>query len=59
MLDKLAQSPRPHGVEKLTDSPGWFRVRVGDYRIIYEVRDKELVVFVLSIGPRDNVYQRR
>ncbi len=37
---------------------GWLRIRVGDYRIVYEVRDSELVVLVIQIGHRSQVYDR-
>jgi mRNA interferase RelE/StbE len=42
----------------LTDQHGWLRIRVGDYRIVYEVRDSELVVLVIQIGHRSQVYDR-
>ncbi len=50
--------PRPHGVRALTGQHGWLRIRPGDYRIAYEVRDSELVVLVIQIGHRSQVYDR-
>lgn len=50
--ESLRTELRPHGVKTLTDRYGWLRIRVGDYRIVYEVRDSELVVLVIQIGHR-------
>jgi mRNA interferase RelE/StbE len=57
----LATDPRPRGAKLLADRPServW-RVRVGDYRVLYEIRDKELVVLVVGIGHRREVYRSR
>lgn len=51
----LASDPRPFGYKKLKGRPG-YRIRVGDYRIIYQVKDNVLTVFVLVIGNRRDVY---
>ncbi len=51
----LASDPRPFGYKKLKGRPG-YRIRVGDYRIIYQVKDNVLTVFVLVIGHRRDVY---
>jgi mRNA interferase RelE/StbE len=56
-IDALAEAPRPPGAEKLTGVDAW-RVRVGDYRIVYEVRDRVLVVLVLAVGNRREIYKR-
>ena len=56
-LASLASEPRPHGVKKLSGEENLYRVRVGDYRIIYQVRDRELVVLVLKIGHRREIYR--
>jgi mRNA interferase RelE/StbE len=56
--EALRTEPRPHGVKALTGQHGWLRIRVGDYRIIYEVHDSELVVLVIHIGHRGQVYDR-
>ena len=56
-LASLASEPRPPGVKKLSGKESLFRVRVGDYRIIYQVRDRELVVLVLKIGHRREIYR--
>ena len=55
-LRALESNPRPTDVKKLKGRPAW-RVRVGDYRIIYEIHDRELVVVVVTIGHRREVYR--
>ena len=55
-IGKLADEPRPPGCRKLTGREGW-RLRVGDYRVIYEVNDREQTVVVLHVGHRRDVYQ--
>jgi mRNA interferase RelE/StbE len=56
-LDQLAENPYAvnNNVTKLQDRPG-YRLRVGDWRIIYEIEDKMLRVLVLKIAPRGEVY---
>jgi mRNA interferase RelE/StbE len=56
-IQGLASDPRPQGVEKLAGADALYRVRVGDYRIIYEIRDQELVVTVIKVGHRRDVYR--
>jgi mRNA interferase RelE/StbE len=51
----LAEDPRPPASRQLRGRPGW-RVRVGDYRIIYTIEDGLLVVVVITIGHRREVY---
>ena len=53
----LGRDPRPPAARRLVDSPYW-RVRVGDYRIIYEIQDDVLVVVVVTVGHRREVYRR-
>lgn len=53
----LRSNPRPVGVEKLTDT-GLYRVRVGDYRLIYDIEDHILRVLILKVGDRKEVYKR-
>ena len=55
-IEKLKNNPRPAGVKKLTGRDAW-RIRVGEYRIIYEIYDKSLRVLILHIGPRGGVYR--
>jgi mRNA interferase RelE/StbE len=56
-LESLEQNPRPFGVEKLTGPEDLYRVRVGDWRIVYAIRDRELAVIVIRIGHRRDVYR--
>jgi len=56
-LDALAINPRPARVEKLTAVDA-YRVRVGDYRIIYDIEDETTTVVVHKVGDRKDVYTR-
>jgi len=53
----LAQDPRPPAARALQGRPG-FRIRVGDYRIVYTVADDVLLVVVVALGHRREVYDR-
>lgn len=55
-IESLENEPRPSGCKKLKDRAGLFRVRVGDYRIIYDVMDAVLVVLVVEVGDRKEIY---
>lgn len=55
-IEELAKNPRPSGCKRLTSS-NLFRLRVGAYRIVYEVRDAEVVVVVVKVGHRREVYR--
>lgn len=57
-IDQLGENPRPAGVIPVKSMPGHLRYRVGDYRIIYQVQDRKLVVLVVEIGHRRDVYDR-
>ncbi len=54
-IDGLAGEPRPAGCRKLTDRDAW-RIRVGDYRILYQIDDRQVRVFVIEVGHRREVY---
>jgi mRNA interferase RelE/StbE len=56
-IDALVDSPRPDGVVKLSGEDDLYRIRVGDYRIIYRIQDNYLLILVLKIGHRRDVYQ--
>ncbi|HXG84630.1 MAG TPA: type II toxin-antitoxin system RelE/ParE family toxin [Pyrinomonadaceae bacterium] len=56
-IETLGKNPRPHGYKPLTDTDNMFRVRVGDYRIIYEIRNKILLVIVLRVANRRESYR--
>jgi mRNA interferase RelE/StbE len=53
----LADDPRPAGSEKLSGHHDRYRVRQGAYRIVYSISDQELIVFVVKVGPRKDVYR--
>ncbi len=53
----LGVDPRPHGVKKLLGSATAYRIRIGDYRVIYDVFDGVLVVVVVTIAHRREVYR--
>ena len=57
-IEGLSLNPRPSGVKKLKGFEQRYRVRVGDYRIVYEVRDRILLVLVLDVGDRKEIYRR-
>lgn len=54
---ELGEEPRPIGCKKLKGRAAW-RIRVGDYRVIYEIEDDVLVVTVITAGHRRDVYSR-
>jgi mRNA interferase RelE/StbE len=56
-IDSLANTPRPHGSEKLSGTEPLYRIRVGDYRIVYAVEDERLLVLVVKVGHRREVYR--
>jgi mRNA interferase RelE/StbE len=58
-IDSLAAEPRPAGCEKLSGQERRFRVRQGDYRVIYEIKDDEVVVVVVKVGHRRDIYRRK
>lgn len=53
---ELGDEPKPHGSRKLSGREGW-RIRVGDYRVIYEIDDAAEEVTVLDVGHRRDVYR--
>lgn len=55
-IERLADDPRPPGSEKLSGEEK-YRVRQGNYRIAYEIIDQELIIYVVKIGHRRDVYR--
>lgn len=53
----LAADPRPSECKKLAGKTDYYRIRVGDYRVLYEVRDSDVLVLVIKIGHRREVYR--
>lgn len=54
-INNLADNPRPTGCKKLTGRSG-YRIRIGNYRVIYNIDDKILIVFIIDAGHRKNIY---
>ncbi|HEY6171028.1 MAG TPA: type II toxin-antitoxin system RelE/ParE family toxin [Candidatus Kapabacteria bacterium] len=55
-LELLSVEPRPDGVKKLKAMENTYRHRVGNHRIIYQIQDKELIVYVVRIADRKDSY---
>ena len=56
-ISGLAANPRPAGVTKLQGYSGMYRLRHSDYRIVYEILDKKLIITVVKVGHRSRVYK--
>lgn len=55
-IEALADDPRPKGCKKLTGRDAW-RIRIGNFRVIYEIHDGKLLVIVVDVGHRQSVYK--
>lgn len=55
-ISQLADNPRPSGYKKLTARTG-YRIRIGDYRVIYLIQDDILTILVIDIGHRQSIYE--
>jgi len=58
-IDALAEAPRPNGCKKLSATENAYRIRVGDYRVLYEIEDRRLVVLVVRVAHRREVSRER
>jgi len=56
-IDALADEPRPSGVKKLVGSEHTYRIRVGDYRVVYSIEDRLLLLLVQRVRHRGDVYR--
>jgi mRNA interferase RelE/StbE len=56
-LRDLREEPRPQGCKKLVGTKNTFRVRVGDYRVVYEVYDDKVLVLVIRVRHRKDAYR--
>ena len=56
-IEDLTKDPRPNGSKKLTNEE-LFRIRIGNYRVLYEIHDYQLIVHVVKIGHRKDIYRR-
>jgi mRNA interferase RelE/StbE len=59
ILDGLRANPRPRGSERVVGMQMIYRIRSGDYRLLYEVHDKEILILVIDVGHRREVYRSR
>ncbi|RJP35544.1 MAG: type II toxin-antitoxin system RelE/ParE family toxin [Candidatus Omnitrophota bacterium] len=57
-IDSLVYDPRPSGVKKLKGNHNLWCVRAGNYRIVYSIHDKALIVYVIDIDDRKNIYRK-
>jgi len=56
-IERLGADPRPPGSRVLAGHPDLWRIRIGDYRVIYTIKDAELIVLALSIAHRSSIYR--
>ncbi len=56
-MEELRNNPRPAGVVKMAGDENLWRIRVGNYRIVYEIHDDRLVILVLRVAHRKDVYR--
>lgn len=56
-IEALALDPRPAGCTQLRGGAGEFRIRVGDYRVVYDIDDEEIEILVIRVGHRREVYR--
>ena len=56
-VKSLSANPRPAGVRKLAGAENSYRIRCGDYRIVYTIQDRKLVVEIIRVGHRSNIYK--
>lgn len=56
-IEGLADEPRPHNCKKLKGVSGLWRVRVSDYRIVYQIIDEKLLILIVRIGHRKDIYE--
>ena len=57
-VESLAHDPRPKGVVKLAGCENLWRIRIGDYRVVYEIHDDRLIVLVMRVAHRKDVYRQ-
>ncbi|MEE9166809.1 MAG: type II toxin-antitoxin system RelE/ParE family toxin [Candidatus Neomarinimicrobiota bacterium] len=56
-IEGLSEEPWPPGVRKLTDEERLYRIRLGDYRVVYQIQDEDLLVLIVKIGHRKEIYR--
>ncbi len=55
-ISKLTENPRPNGYIKLNGRDG-YRIRIGDYRVIYDIFDTQLIIEIVTLGHRKDIYE--
>jgi mRNA interferase RelE/StbE len=56
-IASLADDPRPHGHRKLVGFENLYRLRVGDWRIVYAIKDQQLLILIVEVSPRGDAYR--
>ncbi len=56
-IDQLSDNPQPNGCKKLKGAESLWRIRVNDYRIVYQIKDEQLLILVIRIGHRKDIYE--
>jgi len=56
-IDRLSDNPRPDGCKKLKGSESLWRIRVNDYHIVYQIKDEHLLILIIRIGHRKDIYE--
>ena len=57
-IDALANNPRPQGVRKLENYESSYRIRIGNYRVIYSIEDEKLLIEVIKVADRKEAYKK-
>jgi len=56
-IEALAEQPRPSGVRKIIGADDLYRLRVGDYRVVYQICDRKLIVIIIRVAHRKDIYR--
>ena len=56
-IDALKADPRPTGCRKLKGREDFYRIRVGDYRVVYQIEDEILLILIVRVGDRKEIYE--
>ena len=56
-IDALKTDPRPTGCKKLKGREDFYRIRVGDYRVVYQIEDEVLLILIVRVGDRKEIYE--
>jgi len=56
-IDLLSANPHLHGSKKLDEKYDFYRIRIGDYRVVYQIQDKALLILIVKVGHRRDIYR--